>query len=373
MPNLLFVMTPGMSLSAWKDNGSFSREIKQYLAYADAGYKIRILSFGEEKYDFSTLHKNITVVFARSGLIPTHLLPVTHREHFQWADVIKTNQTYLSWVFVFASRMYKKPILLRCGFIQGEYLETVSAPFLQKWCYQFFESLGFRYATRVQVPTEKLAEWTIRRYRVLREAVVVLPNFIDVDLFCISENIIKVERSVVTVGRLHAVKRYDLLIRACAKIPGAVLTIVGEGPTRKSLQDLATTLGVNLRLPGSVSNERLPGILCEHQVFVMTSLREGHPKALIEAMGCGLPSVCVKVTGVEDIIRYSKAGLLVGPNPMEISAAILNLLNDSHKREFFGQAASAYARGMYSFVNIFDKELLTLKQLCFSAHGLKNV
>jgi len=367
MQNLLFIMTPGVNLSVWKENGSLSREIKPYLEYAKCGFTVRILTFGLEKYDFPNLDRNIEFIQVPLGVLRAHFLPFTHRSHFKWADVIKTNQSYLSWIFVAAAKLFNKPILLRCGYVHGEYLETTSAPLFRTRVYQFFEALAFRFANRAQVPTGDLAKWITARYRVDSQRVSIVPNFVDTDVFKPAPDEEKEENSVISVGRLHPVKRFDLLIRACALIPGCKLTIIGEGPERSLLSALAKDLGVVLNLPGNLPNEMVPVILRRHKAFAITSVREGHPKSLIEAMSCGLPCVAVSAPGIDNIVQDGANAVLSEGSAAQLAKSLGVVLFNSDSAEKIGAGARKFVVENYSFDEVFLPEFTNISHLMVSA------
>ena len=318
MPNLLLCMTPGVGLKTWKKNGTLNRELKPYLEYVRKGWNVKILTYDKE--EIPVLPSGISVV-----RFPNHwhwfiwFLPWTHKYIGKWADVIKTNQSVHSYFYVFAARIWNKPILLRCGYVKGEYLETVKGHTVKTKIYQFMESFAFKHANYCQLPTQELSEWVQKKYNIPREKMSVVPNCVDIDLFKPIEGIQKKEKSVISVGRLETVKRFDLLIKSCSQISGCNLTIIGEGSQRLNLKRLAKELNVNLYLPGNVPNEKLPEILNMHWIFAITSKREGHPKALIEAMACGLAWVCFDVIGVNNVVFHGKNELLIKDNKESLS------------------------------------------------------
>jgi len=150
---------------------------------------------------------------------------------------------------------------------------------------------------------------------------------------------------IVGVGRLSREKGFDLLIQAFARIapwfPDWSLQILGEGPQRGELEDLADSLGVrdNVQLAGWV--ERPEPALLEAGVFVLPSRYEGFPNALLEAMACGLPCVASACeSGPAEIIRDGVDGLLVPPENVDAMAeALKQLLSDDAKRARLGQRA----------------------------------
>ncbi len=143
------------------------------------------------------------------------------------------------------------------------------------------ESKASHSAAYCQLPTLALAEWASRRYKVLRDKISVIPNFVDIDLFRSVSGIKKKEKSVVSVGRLNTVKRFNLLIEACAGISGCELTLVGEGVERGKLAQQARKSGLKLTFTGNIKNESLPPFIQEHVVFAIVSEWEGNSKVLI--------------------------------------------------------------------------------------------
>lgn len=351
MPKLFFTMTPGINLSKWKENGSFDREIKPYLAYADAGWEITILTFNPEKYDFSKLHKNISLINMKWTALRSFLLPLILLKHFKRTDVIKTNQSYFAWVFAAAALLAHKPLLLRCGYVYGEYLQTVNGNTVRTKLYKLLEGWAFRNAEACIVTTEALKTWIMENYKPKTEKLTVIPNFVDTNIFKPLQKV-KKPYSVISVGRLHPVKRFDLLVRACAAIPHCTLTIVGEGPEKTALQNLAGQLGLPLELPGSIPNSALPEALCMHEVFAITSLREGHPKALTEALACGLPCVCA-VPGQND---FKSCTLTISDTADSIYSAIAQLFDNPALRSELGAKARSFAVKRYSFEKILERE-----------------
>lgn len=128
------------------------------------------------------------------------------------------------------------------------------------------------------------------------------------------------ERKVLlAVGRLNAVKNYEVLIRAFAdlagKFPDWDLVILGEGPERSLLESGIRNRKLETRIfmPGIAGN--VGTWFARADLYVMTSRSEGFPSALAEALAHGLPAVSFDCnTGPRDIIRHGIDGLLVPPD-----------------------------------------------------------
>jgi glycosyltransferase involved in cell wall biosynthesis len=361
MANLLLCMTPGVGLNSWKNIGSLNRELKPYVEYVKRGWRVKILTFDRGK-TIPVLPEGIEAVsFPHYRLL--WLLRWTHPHLVRWADVIKTNQSSNVHYYTKVAKCWNKPILLRCGYVQGEFLETTKGLTDEVISYQNIEAKAFKEATHCQIPTMDLAKWVIDKYEVSPDKITVVPNFVDTGLFKPIDNVIKKNNSVISIGRLASVKRFDMLIKACAGIHDINLTIVGEGPEGNSLINLARDLDVCANFTGNIANEKLPQLIQEHTLFAITSKREGHPKALIEAMSCGMPCVGVKATGIKNIINHYDNGCLVDERVESIREAFDILLRDRVLQVSLGHSARRYVENKDSFTQCFELEYNVLNSL----------
>ncbi|HEX6159677.1 MAG TPA: glycosyltransferase family 4 protein [Thermoanaerobaculia bacterium] len=149
---------------------------------------------------------------------------------------------------------------------------------------------------------------------------------------------VKEARSIVAVARLVAFKRLNVLIRAFAAIeanhPEWRLDIWGEGPLRDWLRELIEKVGAQrITLRGHASD--VYAAFREADLFAMTSVTEGFPNALCEAMAAGLPAVVYDCgAGVREIVRDGVDGVLVREDGPEAFAVELEkLMRDDDRRE----------------------------------------
>jgi len=110
----------------------------------------------------------------------------------------------------------------------------------------------------------------------------------------------------------------------------ANLLIVGRGSLKKKLENLAKIKKIDLKILDKVPHTKMPEIYNSADIFVLPSVAEGSPKALLEAMACGLPVICSNVEGTAEIIEDDKNGFLYGDANTRLSEKILALL-DNHQ------------------------------------------
>ena len=154
------------------------------------------------------------------------------------------------------------------------------------------------------------------------------------------------------VGRLSAEKGLKYLLMACADLVASGVPlralIIGEGPQRKELEQLSTQLGLGDRVLFAGFQEEVPEWLHCMDVFVLPSLTEGTPMALLEAMAHGVPTVASTVGGVPQVIKHGETGILVSPGRAEeISRTTLALFGDPAARQKLAENALALVRTRY--------------------------
>ena len=156
------------------------------------------------------------------------------------------------------------------------------------------------------------------------------------------------------VGRLSGEKGFDVLIRSVhalvARGLDVRLVIVGEGGERANLEGLIRELqlGDRVRLAGWQADVR--GYFEAMDVFALSSLREGLPNVLLEAMALEVPVVSTRVNGVPRLIQDGRNGFLVNAGDRDgLTTALAGLLTNAALREVFRTAGRRTVETRYSF------------------------
>jgi glycosyltransferase involved in cell wall biosynthesis len=152
---------------------------------------------------------------------------------------------------------------------------------------------------------------------------------------------------------LDTIKDHATAVRAIAlaskQNPRLRLLIVGDGPQRESIERLVAELGLanRVRLLGMRSDVRR--LLAASDAFLLTSVSEGIPVTLIEAMAAGVPIVSTAVGGVPEVVVDGTTGLLAAAGDVAgIATALAQLADDQRLRRKLADAAEHRVRDRFS-------------------------
>lgn len=151
---------------------------------------------------------------------------------------------------------------------------------------------------------------------------------------------------VLSVGRFHQQKDFPTMLRAWSqvreRVPGAVLALVGGGELGGRLRELAVALSLGDSVRFVSPRPGLGAVYADADLFALSSLWEGLPYVVLEAMDAGLPVVATSVDGLPEAVEEGVTGTLVpAAEPGALADALVTLLLDRDARERMGQAGRA--------------------------------
>ena len=155
------------------------------------------------------------------------------------------------------------------------------------------------------------------------------------------------------VTRFDPIKRVETLLRAfellAPRIPRLTLLLVGGGGEEERIRRLVARMGLGKQVIFTGFLENSVQIYPALDLYVATSLKEGLPLSLVEAMGAGLAVVATDVPGHRDVVVHGETGLLVpAGNPAALADAIAGLLADPERRRRLGEAGRQRALKEFS-------------------------
>lgn len=178
------------------------------------------------------------------------------------------------------------------------------------------------------------------------------------------ENFLLLTVAEMTKNKNHTtVLKALALMKECPEYQRMHYLICGRGEQWQALEAEAESLSIRDHVHFLGYRHDVPQLCRCSDLFVFMTFREGLPVALMEAMSCGLPTVCSRVRGNTDLIEDGVEGDFVENNPQAVADAILEMARDGEKRSRMGAAASRK-------VTQFDKESVhaRMKEIYLSIH-----
>ena len=174
-----------------------------------------------------------------------------------------------------------------------------------------------------------------------------------------------------TIAHLYSTKGLSFLVKAAQDIvkakPEILFVIIGKGQLKQALTDQIQKLNLtnNFFLLGEIP--RAARWLKAFDIFVLPSLKEGLPYAVIEAAAAGVPIVATRVGGVLEIIETGQDGLIVPPgDATALSRAIAQLLQDKKTAESFGRHGAKHVKEKFSLAECVRQTEKVYQSLLFS-------
>jgi glycosyltransferase involved in cell wall biosynthesis len=249
-----------------------------------------------------------------------------------------------------ASRKFGLPLISTCHLWTRE---TSAVRF-----YEFLDSVFLRRFDAVVAVSDAIAD-SLRRSGSPKKKIHIIDNGIDLLTFSsvnptLTEKIKNRNKLVVgTVGRLVPQKGLEYFLRAARDVllefPDVIFVFIGAGPDREKLEMMAKEWAIeqNVQFTGHCAD--MPGAYASLDVFVLASVDEGMPMAILEALASKRPVVATSVGAVPRLIVSGKTGLLVAPRDVPaLKKAILRLLRDSSLRLQLGIAGEAMVKRTHS-------------------------
>lgn len=229
--------------------------------------------------------------------------------------------------------------------------------------YTRLDRWSLRGAYRVVTVCQPFAD-RIASFGVPRDRITILHNAVRPFVMPSAEEIERVRREmglsgdeavILSVGRLSFEKGHADLIRAAgllasmAGVPPFRVVVVGDGPERGALKQLAETLKVQDRVTLAGFQRDTRPYYALAAIVAVPSHSEGSPNVVLEAMAAGLPIAACKVGGVPEILEEGITGLMVeAKKPEAMAQALFQLLSDAGLRSRLGAAARARAQSAHT-------------------------
>lgn len=361
--HVILIFTYGISLQDWNDSGILNREIMLYEELSRKyDVKFTFVTFGDEGDHKFIKNKNIQIFpvyeyCTRSGsrairLLKSLKMPFIIKKYSPTADIIKTNQLNGVWIAILLKKLLRKPLIVRTGYNLYEFSMNESKTKLIQLFHKIITKLALKMSDIYTVTSNEDSKFLKSNFKFNKE-IMVIPNWVDGLKYEKYEN--RYEDRILTVGRIEKQKNYDSLIRAVSSTKFS-LDIIGEGVEKTNLENLVDEIGADVSFKGRMDFAKLSNNYKKYRVFVSSSLYEGNPKVVLEAMASGCLVVAKNNKNNKELINHAETGYLYETNDELIEILNTDLL-DLEKNNEITKNAYSQIREINLFSVIVKKEL----------------
>lgn len=217
-----------------------------------------------------------------------------------------------------------------------------------------------RLCDRMTVVGPEVADYFVRTIGIPEKRVMIVPNGVDIAAFDCDREAARAELGlsphdvvIGTVGRLEPEKDQATLLEAFRQVKGGNrpirLLIVGDGRMAGELKSQAERIGVSDRTLFLGYRRDIPKLLAAMDVFVLSSIREGLPISLIEAMAARRPVVASDIGSIKDLVQDGRNGVLVpSGDAVSFGKVLQRLIENRELREGLGEGGHRTVEASFS-------------------------
>lgn len=370
---ILLFFTFNTSLLDWETAGFIKREaIYINKLIKEKNCKITLLTYGDERdiliadkyfncevipvYKFKKRFKNKYINFIYSIFFPIFI-----RSYANKHDVLKTNQLNGSWVPLLTSLITGKPLITRTGYDIYSFKKNENKNFFVTKFYFILTKLNLKYS-KIYFSTSKVDMHKLANdFPSYKQKLVYLPNWI---------NDLKVNPNhsnnfaIVSVGRLEKQKNYHGLFNSL-KGSKFEINLIGEGSLKNNLVNLAKKNDLNVKFLGIFQHSELMKYLSKMKIYISSSIFEGNPKSILEAMNSGCVVIANDNENIREIIENGKTGILFNIASDNLIEILNNLVDNNNLLNEISQNAFNYVQQNNSLSRVVEKEFIAYDEMIF--------
>ena len=367
---VIIFFTYGISLNDWKTSGLLEREIKLY-NYLNQKYNVKFvfITYGDATdvdilknynhikvipiYQYFKKSKYKVVEIIKSFTYSFRLKKVTSLDN----SILKTNQLWGSWIALFIKLKNGNPLIVRTGYDLLDFKRKEKAPDYKIFFYKLLTKYAIKFSDKYLVTSTSDLTRIKKEFSTRDGVIEKLSNWVE---FPILENKSRFSDRVISVGRLEEQKNYPYLIKSFANSE-LQIDIVGQGSKKEELESLSESHKARINFLGRLGNDELIKKLGEYKYYVSSTLYEGNPKAILEAMAAGCIVIAPNVEGVHEIIENRHSGILYNFTEDNLVLIIKNLETDSI--DSISENARQYIRNNHTLEAVAAKEYAIYEEL----------
>lgn len=363
---ILYVFTYGYSLKSWDYSGFLQKELKYFQKLnKEINCKFTFLTYGDnsdlniidkEKYPYIKVIPIYSIAKNRKNSFLNYLfsiyVPFYIRKHIGEFDLIKQNQLLGSWVSILLKWLSQKPLLLRTGYDMLLFSIEENKSFLKRFLYKLLTFFSLRFSDIYTVSSNSDLEFLNQKFDFSNKKIHIISNWTENRNLKAYED--RISNRVLCVGRLENQKNFKHIINQFSNSEYEI-DVVGNGALLKELKKLANEKNTKINFIGQKSYEELINLYNNYKFYLSSSLYEGNPKTILEAMGCGCLVIVSNIKNNKEVVSESTGVLFeFDDNLQEI---LKNVINQELKYRKIARNGNFQILQTNSLNNIIKKEI----------------
>lgn len=309
------------SLNTWEKSGTLDRELNIFKKlHQEKGVQFVIFTYGdkndcnyENKFEFLKIIPIYSKIKRSKSrlirVIKSFIIPFKFKNELSTVEVIYQNQLLGCWVPILVKILRNKPLLIRTGYDMLDFAKKENKSFYIKVFYKILTTIGVRASDLFTVTSQTDLERFKYKYPKKKNKFILRPNWVEI--FNPKKLEDRKSNHILTAGRLVTQKNFQYLITEFSNTKEVtVIDIVGEGDQKKELQILAEQKRVEVNFLGKLNHSELQKLFQNYKYYISTSLFEGNPKTLLEAMASGCVVFASNINNHKEIISHLNSGVL---------------------------------------------------------------
>ena len=314
---VLVVFTYGYSLKTWDESGTLERELSIYTELQKKyGIEFTFLTYGDNS-DLELAIKNLDVDIipiykyqkkSSSKLInilKSIYFPFKNKRLFIDIDIIKQNQLQGSWVAIVLKSLLRKPLFTRTGYDVYKFCLEDKKNFFIKFLYLYLTKITIQISNIYSVSNLTDLKYSEFKYN-KKKQFVLRPNWILPNEYVKNT---RYSNKVLCVGRLEYQKNFGYIINEFEGTDFEI-DIVGKGSQKNELHDLSIKNNVKVNFLKNIDNKELIKLYSDYKYFISSSLYEGHPKTVLEAMHSGCIVFLSDISNHSELVEHGVDGYI---------------------------------------------------------------
>ena len=362
--NLSIFLTQGASLKKLAESGTLIKEITPINALSEHFNQIFLFTYGTKDKELeSNLKPNIKII-NKPLPIPSkyykYIYPFLFFNIIKKSNFFKTNQINGSESALIAKKINPKAkLIIRTGYTASLFdKQGGKNPSLNLKR----EKNAYKKCDLALVTSQADKDYIIENFSLPKEKIEIIANYVDTDLFKPMPSK-KYENKIIFVGRFYnPEKNITSLIEALSGSE-IELDIIGRLKNVSSIENIAKENKVKINFLGIIPNQKLPETLNKYKVFILPSLYEGMPKALLEAMSCELAVIATNVPGSREVIINNQNGIISDTTPESLREKINLLIKNPKLIDRLGKNARGYIIQNFALKTQIKKEIALYQNL----------